>query len=179
MQIVRGAVTAFGNNSWYRSHWCNADGASSLQYLDDKNCAKKFPSVFDRELKCKSTHLGAPLPGYFKDMDFDKVLVNTTALRGLSIPNLNVVNLALILVRRLKNGAPTFKYIGNGRERIASETWSSSKLFAVADGAGTLQEQCKPSVGALNAYVDSKHGEIPLGDLATVIVSYDATAGCA
>jgi len=72
---------------------------------------------------------------------------------------------------------------GEKSKSQAYETWSSSKIFAMANAAGHLrtnESQCKR--GPLGAGLDSsvtqsKHGKIPLGDLSTVIASYDTTAG--
>jgi hypothetical protein len=167
-------VTAFGNNSWYHKHWCNADPSQPLEYLEDTKCIKRFPSDFDRDLVCPSRHQNS-VPGYFLDMDLDKVFVNQSALSNIGLPNLEFVNIALILVRRDASGIPYYKYVGNNAT-FAIETWSSSKVFCVADGAGLL-DACSPSVGGLDASTQGKHGSTPLGDLATVLVTYDATAG--
>ena len=65
------------------------------------------------------------------------------------IDNIDQVNLCLILVRRVatpagsgKDSLPDmyYKYFGNGREKEGAETWSSSKIFAIANGAGNLNE---------------------------------------
>lgn len=94
----------------------------------------------------------ASLPGYFSDLPLAAVRVNGSAFDAFNVPHIDVVNVAVVLVRRLASGVPTFKYIGNrGRERIASETWSSSKVFCVADAGGKLGEACRPSVGGLDA----------------------------
>ena len=62
---------------------------------------------------------------------------------------------------------------------------NSSKIFAVANAAGHLrtnETQCGSGnshneLFGLDGTVKGKHGTTPLGDLATVICSYDTTAG--
>jgi hypothetical protein len=49
-KTVRGASSlpwpkSLGDSPLYREYWCRANGASSLPFLDDANCAKKFPGL--------------------------------------------------------------------------------------------------------------------------------------
>jgi hypothetical protein len=56
----------------------------------------------------------------------------------------------------------------------------SSKIFAMANAAGHLrvnETHCIEGTFGLQDSVQGKHGTTPLGDLATVVCSYDTTAG--
>lgn len=55
------------------------------------------------------------------------------------------------------------------------ETWSSSKIFGIANAAGKLRTECISA--GIDSSVTSKHGKTLLGDLATIVCSYDTTAG--
>lgn len=76
------------------------------------------------------------------------------------------------------------------------ETWSSSKIFAMSNAAGKLRTECASAGvdGAVDGTIwfdvmisffiaynhthrVGKYGGTPLGDLATVVCSYDSTAG--
>ena len=41
--------SVLGSNPYYYEHWC---AHYELQYLDDADCAKAFPTSFDREWSC-------------------------------------------------------------------------------------------------------------------------------
>ena len=84
----------------------------------------------------------------------------------------NFTNVAVILVKRDATGTPYFKYFGNGAQGKRAETWSSSKVFAVMNGAGRLGAKCGPSSAGLWQSTQGKYGATPLGDLATIIVTY-------
>jgi hypothetical protein len=159
----------FGANPFYYQHWCG----QGLQYLSDGSCAKKFPGNFTRQWQC-ATASSDPLPaGYFADTsNVSAIVINQTALRQPWIPFSERLDLSAILVRRSVGGV-FYRYVSNGNEHIPVETWSSSKIFAMADAAGTLQTNC--SFG-LDAATTGKHGWTQLGDLATIVCSYDTTA---
>ncbi len=58
--------------------------------------------------------------------------------------------------------------------------YCSSKIFAMANAAGHLRSNestCSTLKYGVDGSVSSKHGVTPLGDLATVVCSYDHTAG--
>jgi len=66
----------------------------------------------------------------------------------------------------------------SGRHNIPVETWSSSKIFCAADAGGLLFDKCQTTttnVNGLNSNTLGKHGTTPLGDLVTIIVTYDKT----
>ena len=178
----------------YYDNWCG----HGLQYLDDAKCAKKFPNIPDRNWICPiAAYTDIPsVDGYVSDSDvtldkgyqyMQKLPVDTTSLSPFVT---NGANLCLIVTKRVTlEGQNTHtlynKYFCAGEaSRINSyETWSSSKIFAMANAAGHLrtnETQCQevPIVPGLDSsVVESKHGKIPLGDLATIVCSYDETAG--
>jgi hypothetical protein len=59
---------------------------------------------------------------------------------------------------------------------VPAETWSASKIFAVATAGDTLRGSCAQPVGLTSTTV-GVHGATPLGDLASVVTSYDTTSG--
>jgi len=163
-----------GDSAWYYKNWCGHPGA--LQYLDDGLCAKVFPSNFTRDFKCPNVYQTIPST-YSKDLVASlperNNWVNESAFTN--IPYANQVELAMILVKRDLNGRPYFHYVSNGRQANAYETWSSSKVFVVASAAGAMETAC--SFGLFGSTAKGNHGPTALGDLATVICSYDETAG--
>ena len=107
------------------------------------------------------------------------------------------VNICLIVTRRVVAAAARdnegkgemlmHKYFCNGAESAlnAHETWSSSKIFAIANAAGALreregkegQERGEKGIFGIQSSTTGKHGETPLGDLSTIVCSYDTTEG--
>ena len=100
------------------------------------------------------------------------------------------VNVCLIVTKRVLSAAsagaepvPMHKYFCNGPESAlnAHETWSSSKVFAIANAAGALRQREETEVPSdtfgIPSSTTGKNGETPLGDLATVVCSYDTTKG--
>jgi hypothetical protein len=81
--------------------------------------------------------------------------------------------MVVILIRRTRDDV-YYKYISSGKPVVPHETWSSSKFFAVAAAAATIRRSCKMG---MDASVKGRTGVIPLGDLATIIASYDSTKG--
>lgn len=82
--------------------------------------------------------------GFQVDTGLSKVTVDTTTLPKFIT---NGVNLCLIVTRRV-NGKMYHKYFCNGAVSSSEphETWSSSKIFAIANAAGHLREEC-PAAG--------------------------------
>ena len=113
---------AFGANEFYYKHWCGQPGA--LQYLDDADCAKLFPSNQDRSFTCPvSTAVDKVPPGYFPERELSQVVVNGSALDFLGAAVANVfVN--VILIRRTPGGL-VYRYVSNGKHDVPAETWSS------------------------------------------------------
>jgi hypothetical protein len=121
-------------------------------------------------LKCPILYDSAP-KGYALEGDFSNVRIFTKALKA--IPSATKVDMVVILIKRTKGGV-FYKYLSNGRELLPFETWSSSKVFAVAAAARVIRKSCK--IG-LESSVKGRRGPIPLGDLATIITTYDTTKG--
>eukprot|EP00605_Chrysophyceae_sp_TOSAG23-4_P001557 GSChrysophyteH1.ASY1.ANO1.1708.1 assembled CDS len=196
---------------WYYDNWCNNEGMKSLQYLDDSLCAKKFPRSssgflnIDREWVCSdqqsSTHNITSLleRGYQVDAPLGpQTKVDTTSLlpfmQGI-VKAPSQLQLCLIVTKRVeqeKSPLLLHKYFcfGDSSALNAHETWSSSKIFAIANAAGALRTEeplrqdlskTRSSCGVDNFGIPSvtqgKHGDTPLGDLATIVCSYDKTSG--
>ena len=163
--------------SYYYDHWCGGE----LKYLDDRTCSKAFPSSLDRDQRCSVQYDdGGSELGYAPDSThFSNVTVwKSEAMQR--IPGIDNVNVALIMVRRVReaNGtqSATYKYIGNGKEGEPVETWSSSKVFAVANAASSLHTRCAQNL-SLSSSTMGMNGDTYLPDLATIICSYDTTMG--
>ncbi len=144
-------------------------GGDHYEFLDDVCHKKRTPSNHDRDLTCPNVASTATptLPDgrmvrYLPATA--NVEVDDEALRGLVPSSFDVT---VILVRRV-NGVPYYRYLSNGTHADAFQSWSSTKFMAVANAASTLRARSNYKVG-LTASV----GGIPLGDLATVIHSYD------
>ena len=160
-------------NSFYFEHWCGGD----LEYLDDSKCVKKFPTNNARDFHCPiSTQTTADLPaGYQPDQPFSRIDVHP-----LSVVT-NGADACVILTRRV-DGVPYNKYYCTPQSS-AYETWSSSKIFAMANAAGTLRGRetttCVPAgMLGIDSHTNGKASDtLLLGDLATIICSYDRTAG--
>jgi hypothetical protein len=84
----------FGENPYYYDNWCGG----SLQYLDDKYCAKKFPSSLDRSWECPVRFGGEHTRGFARDMPLQDVQVDTTTLPTIISNN---ADLCVIVTRRV------------------------------------------------------------------------------
>jgi hypothetical protein len=179
-------------NDYYYNNWCGG----SLQYLEDKYCAKVFPSSYDRDWVCPVyTHPAADADallarGYYADdggHSMSDVVVDTETL-GKVITN--GANLCVIMTKRVQtdsgkgdNGVLTYnKYFcaGDASATEIYETWSSSKIFAIANAGGHLRSDettCAQETFGLDSSTTGKHGTTLLGDLVTIVCSYDHTAG--
>ena len=162
------------STSYYYQHWCDADGPTSLEYLDDSRCQKQFPSSFSRDWQCRT--LSSDLSGFYPDGPIESIFVNTSGIPAALKDALALLNWQAIVVRRDAKGQAYYKYVASGSQQEAWETWSSSKIFAVANAAGRLREEGGCSFG-LNGATTGEHGMTPLGDLQTIITSYDTTQG--
>eukprot|EP01031_Cornospumella_fuschlensis_P036464 gene36464-44233_t len=171
-----------GQSQWYYNHWCG----EGLQYLDDANCAKIFPTVYDRDWTCGAGVLQSPPAGFIADTDLPSVLpsVDTSSL----FINDTDLHVCVILTKRVANSSSPSgvslynKYFCSGNWSLSEpfEPWSSSKIFAMANAAShmrTDETQVADGVLGMDAQTTGKHGATPLGDLATVVCSYDTTAG--
>jgi hypothetical protein len=179
--------TAANNNVYYYQNWCGG----SLQYLDDALCAKSFPSSYDRDWKCpvpvvvntSSTVKNLLDAGYIPDQTLSDVSIDTNTLGKIIT---NGANLCVILSKRVDVGEATpqlyNKYFCAGEYSASEvyETWSSSKIFAIANAGGHLRTNeslCDTQTFGLDSSATGKHGSTLLGDLATIVCSYDHTAG--
>lgn len=145
------------------------DGGDHYEFLDDVCHKKRRPSNRDRNLTCpvaSSTATPTLFDGrtvrYLPATAVSEI--DDEALLGIVPQSLDVT---VILVRRV-NGVPHYRYLSNGSHDHAFQPWSSTKFMAIANAAATLRARSNNRVG-LTASV----GGIPLGDLATVIHSYD------
>ncbi len=169
-------------SSYYYQHWCNnsdLDGGA-MELLDDRFCRKKFPRNSNRDLTCEGI-LTQPqeMPSGYIDVTNlrDSPLLNVTLLDRpeFSVPGLSI---GVIVIRRPPHGRTFFKQYGNSLSSIPSETWSSSKIFIAAAAGVRLHSEPDCSDFGLHSNVGSiAHQEVPLGDLASIIASYDTTAG--
>ena len=158
--------------------WCLAAiGVAGPAFAD-----KPFPSDASREWTCPPNWLrGAPAPaGFHRSIsDLNAVHVNHSLVA--IVPEVaELSNIAVILVKRRYHldgrQDVVFRYFGNGEENFAIETWSSSKIFSAMNGAGHLKSMCsaEPRAG-LPQSTSGDYGVTPLGDLVTIIVTYDTT----
>jgi hypothetical protein len=170
------AGSASPPNYYHDSHWC---GRGNLRYLEDADCVKVFPSRFARtpSAACPVSASGVddswqPDTGHLADFS-----VNTTALTELGLAS----NVCVTLVRRPVTGGVFYRHLCGSHDDTddhAFETWSSSKIYAIANAGGHLHELCRNS-GLSARTITGAHGPTPLGDLATIIVCYDQTMGYA
>ena len=220
-------------SDYYYEYWCNGH---HLQYLDDSFCQKVFPSNYNRDFQCKKQYNNIidfkNLPsGYHKyqgiNEDFiNKNYVDVDTLTKIIPDSAKDVRLCLTLSKHVRNNDNIdnddlyVKYYCNGNDSLynAHETWSSSKIYAIAAAASQLRsnKSMKKSIVNINSnnngdtysdrnkhkHIDdqvdlseiycsniglnstnarttssSNHSYIALGDLATIITSYDETMG--
>jgi len=180
-------------SEWYYENWCGGP----LQYLDDSYCAKIFPSsdsgatIDYRDWSCQIPPSSTVPEGFQAEIPFLDISVDNTTLA--SIVSDEDVNLCVILTQRVVNASSATgvslynKYMcaGSRSRDVAYETWSSSKVFAMVNAAGRLRSN-ESQCGAGNAYnrqfgldgdVTGNEGPTALGDLATIVCSYDHTQG--
>lgn len=180
--------------SYYYEHWCDGH---NLKYLDDSQCAKVFPSSYDREFTCdvsvaspgsleKLSSMGFAKEQPLSSMTASQIDVSTLPAIGVS-PN---VRACVVVTKRIQSesgGIELYnKFLCNGVDSRdgAHETWSSSKPYAIAQAAGNLRSNASESdchqlgeLGLDGRAVNGRHGPTLLGDLATIIASYDNTMG--
>eukprot|EP01035_Chromulina_nebulosa_P040113 gene40113-54233_t len=175
--VLSEADSLLGDSEWYYKHWCGG----SLQYLDDSLCAKKFPSTVKdvSSFVCDAT-LSEEAPtldsGFVLNGDFNNITVDIDSLDPIVTDT--DVNICVIVTKRVsqpKGLKPLLynKYLcaGSRSANVAFETWSSSKIFAMANAAGHLRsnessEVCggQHSSFGLDGSVTGKNGLTPLGE---------------
>jgi hypothetical protein len=161
-------------NYYVNSHWCGG----SEEYLSDSKCVKVFPSSFSRDWVSPlwASIIPPANEGWAMDTgNFEDIHVNTTALNEYLQGE---ANLCLILIKRWKGPSPSagvyFKYYcSEGDTTNAYQPWSSTKIYAAANAGGHIREVC-PDHGLISS-TTGEHGVTPLGDLMTIITSYDST----
>lgn len=174
-------VLSVNNYDYYYDNWCG----EGLQYLDDAKCAKVFPSSSpDREWSCPMPILDQAPKGYVEDSPLTEINIDITSLDGIVTTGANI---CVILTKRVKdktyNNIKLYnKYFcaGEASKSEVWETWSSSKIFAMANAGGHLrtnETNCPNQIFGLASNTTGKHGPTELGDLATIVCSYDHTAG--
>lgn len=178
----------WGDNAPYFEHWCGKPHA--LRLLDDAQCAKRFPprNARQSEAEFRAFQCPAALPsradlsaGFHREMPLAELVasgrLDSQTLARVCGPAVEApeLSLAVILVQRVRNDGVFFRYLVNHGAQTPAETWSSSKIFAVAKAASVLRSA--PCSIGLNSSTLGKHGRTALGDLATVITSYDTTLG--
>eukprot|EP01039_Chlorochromonas_danica_P001863 gene1863-2038_t len=144
----------------------------------------------DRDQVCPVQVLTTAPVGYTLDGPLSDIVVDTESL-PVTDP---IVKACLIVTKRVltsshnNNNNSTEKkvslynkyYCNPAGYQQAFETWSSSKIFAVVNGAGHLRSNestCRHALYGLPSATTGKHGQTFLADLATIICSYDTTAG--
>jgi hypothetical protein len=146
-----------------------ARGGDHFEFLDDVCKKKTYPSRLDREHACPVTATSASpaLPDgrlvHYRPAT-GPVEVDDEALTGIVPSGLDVT---VILVRRIA-GVPHYRYLSNGSHADTFQPWSSTKFMAIANAAAALRSRSSYQVG-LTAEV----GRVSLGDLVTVVHSYD------
>lgn len=183
------AESSSNGASYYYEHWCDGH---KLTYLDDSECTKIFPSSYDRDFSCdvsvaEESSIGELVGmGFVKDQPLSSLTAENIDVETLPMLGLDPdVRACVVLTKRVQSEL-YHKYLCNGADSRdgAHETWSSSKPFAVAQAAGNLRSNKSESdchqVGELGLdgrAVNGVHGPTLLGDLATIIASYDTTMG--
>ena len=117
-------LVSFAAPNYYRdSHWCGR----GLQFLEDSQCAKVFPSQYQRTPSSACPILARSAPaadGWQRDPgNVSDFRINTTAFQGLGISS----NLCVTLVRRV-DGVPFYRHLCGAQVhimcRVASRfTW--------------------------------------------------------
>ena len=169
-----------------RRHWCGPLHESHpLPGLDDADCVKHFPPVFDYDFTCPSAWHPSSLSGFATPTARADALPVHQELQSVVPPGTTLdAKVAVGIIRReTTGGAPLVRYLGNGAERVAHQPWSSSKVFAVAAAAARLRalranlgldasEETAEQTQAASVGVPST----PLADLMTIIASYDVNS---
>ena len=154
------------DNAEYYASWCG----NGLEYLDDSKCAKVFPSAPTRNIKCATSSDSEPPLGFAPDLPFSQI--RPESLEGVVT---NGADACVILTRRGLGGQQLFNKYFCTPQGQAYETWSSSKIFAMANAGGTLRgrepaDSCAAGVMGLDSATTGKASPtLPLGDLATIV----------
>lgn len=198
--LVLSMLHGISNGEYYYENWC---AQHDLTYLDDSKCQKLFPSLptsglVDTAFQCSANvnvltpeeQEGLLAKGYLPETSLDQLsIIDSESLANIISSN---VNLCMIVTKRVvvsdTNEVKLYnKYFCNGVQSVQDsfETWSSSKVFAMANAAGHMRSDeecfqhgdtiCQQGQLGLDGYTKGQHGDTRFADLATVIVSYDET----
>lgn len=149
-----------------------ARGGDHFEFLDDVCGVKRRPSRLERGAACPVTATStSPTLADGRRVDYRPatagVTVDDAALAGLVSPDLDVT---MILVRRV-DGVPHYRYLSNGSHAATFQPWSATKFMAIANAAAALRVRSGYRVG-----LTASAGNVPLGDLVTVVHDYDERA---
>ncbi len=142
------------------------------QFLDDVCDAKRLPKDRARDLACPTIATSADVPrpdgsiAHYRTSS--EPVVFDDDLEGIAPPSVAVT---LVLIARV-GGVPRYRYVSNGTQELAFQPWSSTKFMAAANAAASLRMASKNEVG-----LPARAGNVALGDLVTIMASYDETHG--
>ncbi len=145
-----------------------ASHPQQFQFIDDVCRIKRQPIDDERDFSCMNAASSADMT-----LENGRVVHYKPATEPVTfdddlreaIPE--SIKVSVILVRRV-DGVPHYRYVSNGTADQIFQTWSASKFMAIASAASTLRAKSQGAIG-LDATVD----QVPLGDLVTIVHSYD------
>lgn len=173
--------------------WCGPKHEREpLQGLDDANCAKRFPRLFDRK------SWACPARWQNGDPLFGPAAANLSQ----AVPNMDLsalssivdsdIHAAVVVIKRNRQGSVQVRYLGNENSIVPFQPWSSSKILAAAAASMTLRSKGQGVVGlasscenssSFSSESKSRSSSQPsnvstrVGDLLTTCCSYDTTLG--
>lgn len=156
-----------------RRNWCGpTHERDALPGLDDANCAKRFPPMFDVDFHCPSEWPASKLEGFGAPPARVEDAAVADELARIVPAGTGVEAKATVGVirREQTGGAPSVRWLGNGAARDAHQPWSSSKVLAAAHAAARLRT-LRRDVG-----LDATERGTALGDLMTIVAAYDVNA---
>ena len=181
--LVVASATPRAGNPYYYAHWCGQE-KYALTLLDDRECQKIFPSNASRAMTCAASDALSEeqllARGYAREAPLPDVVVDEAVLAARA-PATRDVSVCVVLVERATGGDAWYRYLcGEGDAARAAETWSSSKMFAAANAGGRLRDVAARRPGEeVASPMSLRAGDkgATLADMATVLASYDTTAG--
>ena len=100
------SAVAFGDNPYYRRHWCN-NPCCPLPLTYDTHCSKVFPSDYSRNFSCASSWSPDRLVGFAPDAPLSAAAVDASFFDG--VPGADLIDVAAVIVRRDASGTAWFK----------------------------------------------------------------------
>ena len=182
--------------------WCGPKHETdALPGLDDAGCVKRFPRYFDRSFACPSTWPAASTVGFgppARNLSAPIPQLDEHFLDGVIDGNLHA---AVALVRRVEGASGSdrsgntvvVRYLTNSHGRTPHQPWSSTKIFAAASASHALRTRSRGAVGLASTALPTALAHAPapalahapapgpaaplrLGDLLTIVTSYDTLA---